>query len=199
MMRNLSYFFLIVVIIFPSCTQRKSNPQPPAHQTVKKITIKNVGAIEFNKSYSFIQSMTLSEKEIEQMKEETDNENPGNRNPADSSLKNRFEKLGFVKDDELLLEKFKYSSDPEILMMSPAGKEIRIRIKKDTTTGLNNKMIAYFPPDSAEMRITHFMKLKYALLDVIPGGNKELVILDEGYLANNYLYDFFVYEIKTVH
>jgi len=202
-MRSRSYFFLILAIISFSCTQKNIMPQQPAsalpaQETRKKITIEHVGGIEFSKSYSFVQSMTLSEKEIDKMMEEADKENPGNRDPENSVLKERFEKSGFVIGDELLLEKFKYSSKPDTSITGPAGMEIKIRIKKDSITGRNSKMIAYSGKDSTEIKITIYMRLEYALLDVIPGGNKELIILSEHYLANTYFYDFDVYEIKTL-
>jgi hypothetical protein len=199
-MRSLSYLFLILTIFFFSCAHKENKQQPPVStpQTIKKITIEEAGWVEFAHSFSFIQSTTLTEKEKDKMMEEAEKENPLNRNPADSMLKKRFEKLGFVEGDDLLLEKFKHSNKPDTSITSSAGGKIKIHIEKDTISGRNSKIIAYSGTDSAELKITIYMQLEYALLDVIPGGNKELVILDESYLANTYLYAFEVYEIKTV-
>jgi hypothetical protein len=200
-MRRPSYLLLFAIFFF-SCTQRENKNQPPvstslAPQTVKKISINEVGWVEFVKSYASI-DWRLSKKERDRETEEIDKLNPGNRNSADSLLKKRFEKLGFVKGDDLLLGKFKYSDNPDTSITSPAGRKIKIHIEKDTISGRNSKIFAHSETDSAELKITIYWELEYALLDVIPGGNKELVILTEHYVANAYLYYFFVYEIKTV-
>jgi hypothetical protein len=190
---------LIIIFVTVSCSQKKNNSSETSsyNETHSKITVEYIGGIELVKSFSFIQSTTLSKKEIEKMMEETEKENPINQKPADSAMRKKFEKLGFVKDVDLLPEKLKYSSKPDTFITSPIGTELRIRIKKDTINGRDSKVIVYTEKDSMQIKINIYLKLQYALLDVVPGGNKELVILNEYYLANNYLYDFDVYEIKT--
>ncbi|HET6993581.1 MAG TPA: hypothetical protein VFI06_01305 [Chitinophagaceae bacterium] len=194
------YFFLVVVVFFLACSQKKNTPQPVAavQKVDKKISIHEIGRLEFIKSYSFVQSTTLNKKEIEKMWEETENSNPKDRNPADSALLRRFQKLGFVKDDGLLLDKFKYSNNLDTWLISPGGEKIRTWVEQDSTSGSNDKLIVSSGTDTAEIKIASFMQLEYALLDVKPGGNKEVVILNEHYLSNTYLYNLFVYEIKTV-
>jgi len=44
---------------------------------------------------------------------------------------------------------------------------------------------------------TPLQELDYTFLDIIPGGNKELVFLDDYYIMNGYNFDLKVYEIKT--
>ncbi len=37
-----------------------------------------------------------------------------------------------------------------------------------------------------------------AIIDIVPGGNKELVLLDEYYISNGDNSDLIIYEIKTI-
>ena len=57
----------------------------------------------------------------------------------------------------------------------------------------------FFSNDSVDIdtKDSGWQKLDYAFLDVIPGGNKELVFLNAYYIMNGYNFDFKVYKIKT--
>ena len=200
-MRRLPYLFLIPAIFSFSCIQKKdrsaatiASPGP----SDRKICIDNIGWLAFSKSYSFLMSPGLSEKEKDKMMEETDKGNPGYDYKSDDSLlKKQFSRFEFIRDNELLLENFKYSNNPDTAIITPAGKQIKISFARDTLTNQNDKIVVYFDKSSAWARMYAYMELKYALLDIIPGGNKEIVVLNEGHVSNNDLYDFFVYEIET--
>ena len=193
-------FLIFSLFITLSCSQKKNKPSeniPTAQKTEKKIAITSIGEIQFTRSYSEIQSMT-DEKEILRYIEKVDESNPGYmRYRSDSLLKSLFQNLGVVRDDELLLSKFKYSSKPDTTIKSHSGKEIRFHLQKDTTGNNHDRIIVFYDRDSSETRPTFHQKIEYAFLDVIPGGNKELVVLTEDYLMNTDIYTFDVFEIKT--
>jgi hypothetical protein len=113
------------------------------------------------------------------------------------NLRNRFEELGIVKGRELLLSKFKYDSKPEFLFTDQFDKIIKIKIERDTAGYNNNNIVMFNNSDSSEIKIDFFMELRYAFLDIIPRGNKELVILNEMHVSNTDIYTFEVFEIKT--
>jgi len=200
-MRSGLCLFLILGVIAFACKRNKDKPhQPsalPGETSREQITICHEGGVEFDRSYSFLMSMDYSEKEMAKMMEETANSNPDNRMPADTRLKKRFEQLGFVDGDELLLHKFKYSSNPDTSITTATGHQVKIRFKQSQISTLDYRIVIYSGNDSTEIKTYPYMGLEYALLDVVPGGNKEIIILNERYLANNELYDFDVYEIKT--
>ena len=117
---------------------------------------------------------------------------PGN----DSIFRKRFEELGIVKGKELLLNNFRDSDKPDSTLTTATGKEIRVHFKKDTVRGTDNRIVVVGDNATAETNAAIYYNLKYALLDIIPGGNKEIVILNYHYLSNNELYYLDVYEIK---
>lgn len=197
-----AFFFGIVVYILLSCASKKKK-QPenilPVQKAEKKISITSIGEIQFIRSYSEIQSMR-DEKKIDEYLEKQRKSNPGYmKYSSDSILKPLFQNLGFVKGDELLLSKFKYSNKPDTSLKSFSGKEIKIHLGKDTISGVKDQIIIYYDgkSDSSETRPIFHQQVEYAFLDIIPGGNKELVVLVEDYLMNTEIYTFEVFEIKT--
>lgn len=198
-MKQLLVFGVVVCIILACTSKNKKQPSniSTAQKTEKKISIEKIGSIEFNKSFSFLQSPDLSKKEIDKLYKETENSNPYKMDTTNENLRKRFEELGIVKDRDLLLSQFKYKSNPEFSFIGQSGKEVKIKIVKDSTRFNNDKIIVNSNLDSSEIRMSIFMELKYALMDVISGGNKDLVILDESYVSNTYIYLLEVFEIKT--
>lgn len=192
MRRRLFLIFALANIVLSCASHHKS----PGHFN-KKISICSEGWVRFVRSYSFLMSMYLSEKEKDRMYDKTAKENPFNNIPADSRLKKRFEELGFMSGDEVLLEKFRYMINPDSSFSGSATNDINYRFVIDSLTGRENKLIVFLGNDSSQIRTGPYMDLKYAFLDIIPGGNKEIVMLIEGYVSNNDLYDFEVFEIKT--
>jgi hypothetical protein len=197
------YFFEILsfyLILFSSCTQ-KSNKQEqsvitsPIQEVDKKISLNLVGTLEFVRSYSEIQSLH-SKKEIDKYLEMQRKTNPSIIDKKiDEPLRKCFEELGIVQGNELLLYKFKPNNKLDFSFTDQFGKEIKIRFVRDIKIGLNDKIIASSGKDSCEIKARFFFGLKPAALDVIPGGNKELVVYSEHYLSNTEFYYFDVYEI----
>ena len=195
----LGILFFSILLIF-SCSQKKNKRTEnilPAQKTEKKISISSIGGIQFTRSYSEIQSMRDQKKIDEYIKKTSKSNLYYRESRSDSVLKPLFQNLGVVKGDELLLSKFKYSKRPVAAIKSVAGKEIKFHLQKDTSGNNHDRIIAFYDGDSSQARPTFHQQIKYAFLDVIPGGNKELVVLTEDYLMNTDIYTFEVFQIKT--
>jgi hypothetical protein len=201
-------FFIIILLpvffFFVLCSPKKENKPslvttPAIQKNEKKISINYVSSLWFGKSYSFVQSSLYSEKEKDKMSDELDKSNPAisldSRN--DTTLRKKFEEFGVVKGDELLLNEFKFDTKPNFTLKSLNEKEIKVWIHKDMIKGTENKIIVYVGKDSSETKANLYSHIKYAILDIIPGGNKEIIILNYHYLSNNELFYLDVYEIKT--
>ena len=195
--------FALSVIIAISCSQKQKkgkNPQsaniPIVQKADKKITLRLVGEVEFDRSYSDAQFID-DEKERDKYYKKQDKSNPL-LIPAGikDSLKDKLEKFGFVRGEELLLNRFKYKTKKEFPVRDDSGKSINIRFKHNEKNG-EWKLFVSVDQDSSEIKLPSLQELKYALLDIIPDGYKEIVLLDEHYISNNELYDLIVYEIKT--
>ena len=188
----------VIFTIFSCSEEKKQSTQNTSIEKVeKRISISSIGGIQFTRSYSEIQSMR-DEKKIDEYLERQRKSNPYYmKYKSDSIIKLLFQNLGLVKDDELLLSKFRYSSRPDTSIKSFSGKEIRFHLHKDTTGNNHDRVIAFYDGDSSKARPTFHQRMEYAFLEVIPGGNKELVVLTEDYLMNTDIYTFEVFEIKT--
>jgi hypothetical protein len=199
------FVFGVIVFIIISCTsnnKKQSANIPPVQKTEKSLSITSIGGVEFVRSFSEIMSLR-SQKKIDKFMREREKSNPGfmhesyRKDTIDIFLKKQFERLGFVKVNELLLAKFNYSSTPDTTTKSFSGKEIKFHFERDTISGRNDKIITFYGKDSSHTRATFYFKIEYVLLDVIAGGNKELIVLTEHYMANTEFYYFEVFEIKT--
>jgi hypothetical protein len=165
-----------------------------APKTDTSICIRHAGFVEFVRSYSGIQSLK-TKKEIDRYVEKQRRSNPSDIEGKNDNLRKQFEKFGFVKGKELLLRKFKSNTELDFSFIGQSGKQIKINFTRDTIKGFNDKIIASSGKDSCEIKARFFFGLKSALLDIIPGGNKELVMYSEDYLSNTEFYYFDVYEI----
>lgn len=191
---------IVLPFLFLNCIQKKKEQQAvfvPKRDTLKAISIRFVGEIEFRKSYAHLQFIE-DEKEAAREEKRVDKSNPTTED-ENEPLREKLERFGFIKGHELLLSMFKYSTSATHQMKDSSGKVIKIIFDSPAVTNDNYwKMTVYGNIDSSFVKIDpSMMDLKYALLDVIPGGNKEIVVLNEWYIANSYNYDFLVYEIKT--
>ena len=177
--------------------EQKTVTPVPKVDSERTISIHFVGEVDFRKSYSHLQFIE-DEKEAAREEKKVDKSNPstGDENVA---LREKLDRFGFVKGHDLLLSRFKYSTSATNKLVDSSGKVLNIKFNRLINDDNDySRMTVYGNIDSASMIIeAHMMDLKYALLDVIPGGNKEIVILYEWYISNGYNYDFLVYEIKT--
>jgi len=190
------------LLISFSCSQRKEKQTEaflPAKKNEEKTSLTHIGRIEFVRSYSSAYSIH-DEKKLAKYYEEVKKSNPYNVDPLqyDSlGLKNKFQKLGFVSGNELLLKKFKYETKKDFEISVVKEKMIKIHFeRKDSVPEW--KLVAFAEKDTLQIELLpyYIFQLKYALLDIIPGGYPEVVVLIEDYISNNERYVFEVYEIK---
>jgi len=195
----------IIFCLINSCTSNNQK-QPVANSIAKQVeksfSISSIGLVEFVRSFSFLQSSTMSQKEIDKLYNKTEKSNPlftdYKGDTTDNILKKYLERSGFVQGDEFLISKFKYSKKPDTSLTNSNGERINIYVYSDTVGwGDHDKITIYNSPDSASAKATIYAGVKYVLLDVIPGGNKELVLLNEHYLMNTEFYYLEVFEIKS--
>jgi hypothetical protein len=206
MNRFLPILAIVLMSSIYSCSQKKNTstqetgiPVPEA-DTTKNISIHFIGDVEFRKSYAHIPSME-DEKEAAKEGQRVDESNPVSLDEDKISIRSTLEKFGFVKGTELLLNKFRFTRKEQNELSDSSGKVVRITIDHSIGDKMEDdywSMRAFHEKDSANTKIdAHLMELKYALLDIIPGGYKEIVFLYEWYIANGYNYDLLVYEVKT--
>lgn len=199
-MRKFISQYILVSTLFVSCTnptkQRQSVISPSAAVN-KNISIEQVGELRSRRSFASIQFMDDS-LEIEQYIQKQEKANPTFSYPTDSSLLKRFEALGFAKESELLLSEFQFDTISHFHLKEATGKIIDVMFDHVLRRTGEHKLTVSYKNDSVRMNIPgHMQALQYTLLDVVPGGNRELVLLDEYYIMNGYNFDFYVYEIKT--
>lgn len=198
-MKQVFVFFFCILFSCTSNNKKQSTDITPVKKTEKTISITSVGAIQFTRSYSEIQSMT-DQKKIDKYIGKVHKSNPGYvKSRSDSVFLFLFQNLELVKGYELLLSKFKHSDRRDTSIKILSGREIRFHFAKDTISGLKDQISVCYNggSDSTGALPIFHQQIEYAFLDVIPGGNKELVVLVEDYLMNTEIYSFEVYEIKT--
>jgi len=128
---------------------------------------------------------------------EANKSNPIMIDKSEEPLRKRFEELGIVKGNELLLDKLRTYLEPSFSFIDLSGLEIKVKLLPDTSLGLTHKIIASAGSDSCEIKTLLYIGAQSAMLDVIPGGNKELVTLSANYGSNTDFYYVNVFEIKT--
>jgi len=203
-MKYLKAFVLIPVafsIILISCKEKENNSQTSSFLTKskeKKIDIVLIGELEFRRSFADIQFMN-DEKEIDKFIEKQEKTNPALMQPVDTFLHDRFEELGLIKDDGIVLKNFQLDTASNVNLNDTAGRKINLRFNYDKSLG-KHKLTANFLNDPTEIpiRISDMLiGLQYGFLDIIPGGEKELILLDQRHIMNGDNFHFSVYEIKT--
>jgi len=177
----------IAAVLF-SCNKKKS------------IQVKFIGEVDTRRTFADIQFMD-NEKERDKYIVEQKKSNPMLMNTgsaADSILIQQFKRLGLVKDDEFLQTMFKPETKPQINFIDNANQNFPVKFYNDSLSGTVHFKI-FFSKDSIDIdtKATPLQDLDYTFLDVIPGGNKELVFLDDYYIMNGYNFDLKVYEIRT--
>ena len=78
------------------------------------------------------------------------------------------------------------------------GRKLRIRFEELFNLPHDYKFVVSDGADTASIKIDGFTEeLKYAFVDAIPNGNKELVILNTYYIMNGYNFDLLIFELIT--
>ena len=183
-----------------SCNQKKPDKAISYSSPNKeKIEVTLIGEVLTRRSYADIQFMD-DEKEIDKHIAKQEKSNPianNNFSVADSFLVAQFERLGLIKNNEFLLSRFKPQTKPENEFIDSLGHKGSIKFFNDVS-GEHTQFKLFYLKDSIDIdtKAIPLQKLDYAFLDVIPGGNKELVFLDDYYIMNGDNFILKVYEIK---
>ena len=163
----------------------------------KPVEVKLIGEIGTRRTFAGIQGM-VNEEEREAYIAKQEKSNPQVGYSPDSILIKQFERLGLIKNNELLQKEFKLQTEQKTAFIDRANRSFPVEFFNDSLTG-NVHFKIFFTGDSIEVdtKATSLQDLDYIFLDVIPGGNKELVFLDDYYIMNGYNFDLKVYEIKS--
>lgn len=165
----------------------------------KKIEVRLIGEVRTRKSYAGIQ-FREDDKEIEAYLAKQQASNPVVYDTSDlvsKKLVTQFERLGLIKNGEFLLKKFGKQTEDKTTYSDSSGREISLIFFHSLLTDhYHFKLLS--AADSVEIDTggTNLQDLDYAFIDVIPGGNKELVYLNDYHIMNGDNFDFQVYEIK---
>ena len=200
------YFYKMAAILsvaafLCSCTHSSEknkeviNPSPTKKS---KIEVTFIGEVESRRSFSNIQFMK-SEKEIDAYiaRQEKSNPTVGSVFPAkDSFLLTQFEKLGVIKNGEFLQKEFKPQTTLETDFTDALGRSVHMNFYHSQLTDRMHIKF-FFEKDTADVNTDagNLQDLNYKFLDVIPGGNKELVFLDSRHISNGDNFDLKVYQI----
>lgn len=195
---------MTVAFLF-SCDQEKAEKKAkhtiPSLVVIKKeIEVTFIGEVRTRRTFAGIQFID-NDKERDKYVADQEKSNPtvdSRFTATDSMLIEQFERLGLIKDDEFLEAKFKLQTKEMVVFADRAKQLYPIHFYNNSLTG-NTHFKIFFSKDSIDIdtKATPLQDLDYAFLDVIPGGNKELVFLDDYYIMNGYNFDFKVYEIKS--
>ena len=152
----------------------------------------------FRRSYGAAQYMDLTEAQFDSLEKDT----PLCMDDRDS-LGKKLEKFGFVKGNELLLDKFKYDTTSEFQLKDQTDHTIQVKFYPLVLErpGSKVKLSVFDNSDSAVLNLVDSLRyetmqdFKYAVLDIIPGGFPEIVLLNQWYIANGDNFEFFILEI----
>jgi hypothetical protein len=199
-------FFLLAAFLF-SCKQNTKQKENNTENTTsitqavekKPISIELKGILRTRRSYSNVQYMD-DEKEMYIYLAKQKRSNPElytGLSKEDSILINQFVRLGLIKRGELLLRAFKKQTKQVDGFTDVSGQKMIIKFYNDDSSHTHFKVFCNMDSTDVNTGAISLQNLDYAFLDIIPGGNKELVFLDDYYVMNGDNFDFKVYEIKT--
>lgn len=185
---------LLAVLFIHGCSNKKNDHEqvtvPPGikKDTILPISVDSLGSLMFRRSYGWLEGMTKKEER------EQKNALPNLGDIQNEQLRKRFEELGFVRTEYLLLKKIK----PDTASTFTLGKgdarlNVQVKYMVDwdylLTFEKDKRLFEY------KLRI-HGVGFKYILADVVPGGYPELIVYDEHYIMNGDNFTLTAYEIK---
>lgn len=180
-------FLLFISLIAIGCTEKKHNG----------ISIKKVGKLQFRRSYaSAVFDSTLNVDSIQKG-------NAASSDWNDSALLKRFREFWLVDSNDAL-KRSMFTEEYKTFELTSGDKKITgwiVRPADDSTMfGLYDLELIRGKERYRTRLEGHYgvmnEDIKYLLLDIIPGGYKEFVALEEYYIMNGDNSDVYIYEIK---
>ena len=192
---------LFVAAFLFSCNQKNKNVPDAISQPKKpKIEVKYIGHVLTRRTFAEIQFIR-NKKERDRYEARQERSNPevcAYFSKEDSLLVGQFERLGIIKNGEFLQKKFKPQTAPETEFIDASGRYIHTKFFNSLQMD-HVHFKFYYKNDSLDIDTDIYplqnQNLHYTFLDVISGGNKELVFLDECYIMNGYNFNLKVYQI----
>jgi hypothetical protein len=190
-------YFLFILLFAITILACKNN-------TSTTITVKYAGELSFRKTDTNIQFIT-DDKEIDKYLEQQEKSNPVLfTHSLDSNLTilYRFQELGLIcqntpEEYELLLSKFNFQTAPSSAFYTIDNSKYNLNFYTDRS-GRSTFLKVISTTDSIifDTESTPQQDLNYVFIDIVPGGNKELVFLDDYHIMNGDNVDLKVYEIN---
>ncbi len=190
--QGIIFFFLLAFIFITSCIN--NNRKKP-----KSVSINKTGELHFRRSYASIQfDSTTNIDSIEKS-------NPSLGNTSDSLLVMKLSALGLL-DSNLGLIRSRFAKNvPKHFELVVADKKIILEIKRP----LGSNEYGYYDLIATSIYGRDSIRLDgdyeplgsditYLLIDVFPGGFKEIVILNEYYIMNGDNSHVYIYELKNI-
>ncbi len=191
--------FLIILLVLTtilSCKSKATNTKPAF--------VEYIGELRFRKTYADIQFMN-NEKETDEYLAKQSNSNPilltDTADPI-FFIADRLNQLGLLRKDtrniyELLLPKFNFQTEDSSSFHTSSETKYKLKFYTDSSGGTTLlKLISTKDSIIIDTKSTPLQDLNYTFLDVIPGGNKELVFLHDYYIMNGDNFDLKLYIIK---
>jgi len=198
--------FICLTLTLAGCSARKRNNSSPVINSISKdneniLSIHKAGELRFRRSYGDNQFRDMSDKEYEEIRS-------GNPHPDyfnDSVLMKKFQKTGLInKENGLLRHNFKFSKTKDFQLSANNGKNLLCKIARPAYPEHNDLYIIIATNENELSEIAmegHYgisnEDIKYLLIDIIPGGYKEIIVLNEYYIMNGDNSDIYIYEIKN--
>ncbi len=200
-------FIPLSIFIISSCSSNEKEVKQVIFKVElqkehKKLSVKYLGEVTSGKSYAFLMTPAMTEAEKNKAFKKTEKGNPWLDRPhlkQDSILVSAFEKLGIIKNYEIRLDKFICQNDSIISFIDNLGNKLFLKYYYNTISQhLHFKLSNSMDTIDVDTQSSPTQNLDYAFIDVIPGGNKELVFLDDWHISNNDRFHFKVYQIESI-
>lgn len=177
---------IVFLTIFAGCTE-------------KKILIHKAGELRCRRSYAAVQFRDVSEIELDSIQKS----NPSCYSDKDTILLAKLLQFGLVDKEYGLIRAMFNPSESKNFELSWDDKKISCQIARPVNSNKYDmyNLIALIGNKRSEIEIEgHYgilnEDIKYLLIDFIPGGYKEIVVLNEYYIMMGDNSDLYIYEIK---
>lgn len=185
------FLYILLLVFITGCSE-------------KELKITKAGEYVFRRSYAAIQFRDVSDSELDSI--EKSNPWPcdfDNLNKSDSLLRLHLYKNGFLDNNfHLKRSKFPETVPLQFTLTNQQKKELQVsiidRIPGEITNTFNLVL------SNKEQRIIYELEshyggtsrdISYQIVDLIPGGYPEIVVLNEYYIMNGDNSDIYIYEV----